>query len=197
MTRNLEVFRMDIPGALWEELKHESSSAPTHRSRREPRDGRPRGHVAAGGMGVRGRRWLGRLAIRRATGGHPHLSPGRHDDHHHRPAGRRPLASADPLRGGPDDERRHAAETFVAYAGAWALADGDVVHTVTMSLYPNWVGTRQVRHVRMLDEVSPSGAVHRPVRARRAQGHPAARVAARPLTRAPRALRPTLVGVVG
>lgn len=68
------------------------------------------------------------------------------------PAGRRPLASADPLRGGPDDERRHAAETFVAYAGAWALADGDVVHTVTMSLYPNWVGTRQVRHVRILDE---------------------------------------------
>lgn len=62
------------------------------------------------------------------------------------PSGRPRLSSADPLRGGPDDERRGAAETFVAYAGTWAMSGADVVHTVAMSLYPNWVGTRQVRH---------------------------------------------------
>lgn len=67
------------------------------------------------------------------------------------PAGRPRLASTDPLRGGDDGERLRAAETFVAYAGAWALDGHDVMHTVTMSLYPNWVGTRQVRHVRLSD----------------------------------------------
>lgn len=68
------------------------------------------------------------------------------------PSGRPRLASADPLRGGPDDERLRAAETFVAYGGIWALTGQDVAHEVTMSLYPNWVGTRQVRHVRVLDQ---------------------------------------------
>lgn len=68
------------------------------------------------------------------------------------PAGRPRLSSADPLHGGPDGERLRAAETFVAYAGTWTVAGDDVVHTVAMSLYPNWVGTRQVRHVRFLDD---------------------------------------------
>jgi hypothetical protein len=68
------------------------------------------------------------------------------------PADRPHLGSTDPLRGGDDDERRHTAETFVAYAGSWAMSGEDVVHSVTMSLYPNWVGTRQVRHVRVVDE---------------------------------------------
>lgn len=68
------------------------------------------------------------------------------------PAARPRLVSADPLRGGDDDERRHAAETFVAYAGRWAVTGHDVTHTVEMSLYPNWVGTRQVRHVRLVDD---------------------------------------------
>jgi hypothetical protein len=68
------------------------------------------------------------------------------------PAGRTRLASADPLRGGDDAERRRAAETFIAYAGTWTLEGDDVAHAVSMSLYPNWVGTRQVRHVRVLDE---------------------------------------------
>jgi hypothetical protein len=68
------------------------------------------------------------------------------------PAGRPALASRDPLQGGDATERLRAAETFVAYSGTWALAGDDVVHDVAMSLYPNWVGTRQVRHVRLLPE---------------------------------------------
>jgi len=64
-------------------------------------------------------------------------------------AGRPALSSADPLRGGPDDERLRSAETFIAYSGSYAYDGVDVTHTVEMSLYPNWVGTRQVRHVRL------------------------------------------------
>ena len=68
------------------------------------------------------------------------------------PAGRPELTSTDPLRGGPDDERRLAAETFVAYSGSHTFDGTDVTHTVEMSLYPNWVGTRQVRHVHLSDD---------------------------------------------
>lgn len=68
------------------------------------------------------------------------------------PAGRPRLSSTDPLRGGPDDERRGAAETFIAYAGRFHVEGQQVVHDVAMSLYPNWVGTRQARHVRLAEE---------------------------------------------
>jgi hypothetical protein len=67
-------------------------------------------------------------------------------------AGRGRLTSADPLVGGPDAERRRAAETFVAYSGRYTFDGVDVTHTVEVSLYPNWVGTRQVRHVRLSDD---------------------------------------------
>ena len=70
------------------------------------------------------------------------------------PAERPHLSSGDPLRGGPDDERRRSAETFIAYSGRYAYDGVDVVHMVEMSLYPNWVGTRQVRHVRLSDDGS-------------------------------------------
>ncbi|MBX3028881.1 MAG: lipocalin-like domain-containing protein [Chloroflexi bacterium] len=68
------------------------------------------------------------------------------------PADRPRLSSPDPLVGGPDDERRVAAETFVAYAGRFHVAGSQVVHEVEMSLYPNWVGTRQARHVRLAEQ---------------------------------------------
>lgn len=70
------------------------------------------------------------------------------------PAGRPRLTSPDPLVGGPDEERRRAAETFVAYAGRYAFDGTDVTHAVQSSLYPNWVGTRQVRHVRLSEDGS-------------------------------------------
>lgn len=58
----------------------------------------------------------------------------------------------DPLHGGPDAERAETARTFVAYSGRFDYDGTDVTHTVEMSLYPNWVGTRQVRHVRLSDD---------------------------------------------
>lgn len=68
------------------------------------------------------------------------------------PAGRPRLSSPDPLRGGPAEERLRSAETFIAYAGSYRVEGEDVVHTVAMSLYPNWVGTRQVRHLALPDQ---------------------------------------------
>ena len=56
------------------------------------------------------------------------------------------------LLGGPVDQRLDAFSTFIAYSGTFAIDGGDVVHDVTMSLFPNWVGTRQVRHVALEDD---------------------------------------------
>ena len=64
----------------------------------------------------------------------------------------RPRISGDDLLGGPPDERLAAAETFIAYSGRYAYDGTDVVHMVEMTLYPNWVGTRQIRHVRISDD---------------------------------------------
>lgn len=68
------------------------------------------------------------------------------------PQARPPLSSTDPLHGGPDAERLRTAETFIAYSGTYQYDGTDVTHRVEMSLYPNWVGTLQVRHVRLSDD---------------------------------------------
>ena len=49
--------------------------------------------------------------------------------------------------GGPVEQRLEAMATFIAYSGTFRVDGGDVVHHVTMSLYPNWMGTSQRRHV--------------------------------------------------
>ncbi|HYO42085.1 MAG TPA: lipocalin-like domain-containing protein [Candidatus Limnocylindrales bacterium] len=61
-------------------------------------------------------------------------------------AARPPIDSSD-MHGGPVDQRLEAQATFIAYSGAFRIEGGDVVHDVTMSLFPNWVGTSQRRHV--------------------------------------------------
>ena len=43
-------------------------------------------------------------------------------------------------------------------AARYAYDGTDVTHTVEMSLYPNWVGTRQVRHVRLSDDGDTSSS---------------------------------------
>jgi hypothetical protein len=45
------------------------------------------------------------------------------------------------------DQRLEAMSTFIAYSGTFRIEGGDVVHSVTMSLFPNWIGTAQRRHV--------------------------------------------------
>ena len=60
--------------------------------------------------------------------------------------GRQPIDGGDMLAG-PVDQRIEAMSTFIAYASTFRVEGGDVLHNVTMSLFPNWVGTQQRRHV--------------------------------------------------
>lgn len=60
--------------------------------------------------------------------------------------GRPPIDGGDMLAG-PVDQRLDAMTTFIAYSGTFRVEGGDVVHDVTVSLFPNWVGTTQRRHV--------------------------------------------------
>ena len=59
-------------------------------------------------------------------------------------AGRPPFAGDD-LLGGTAEERAAAAAGYVAYSGRYEVRDGAVVHRVELSLFPNWVGSEQVR----------------------------------------------------
>jgi hypothetical protein len=59
----------------------------------------------------------------------------------------RPRIDGTDMHGGPVEQRLEAQSTFIAYSGAFRIEGGDVLHEVTMSLYPNWVGTTQRRHV--------------------------------------------------
>lgn len=61
-------------------------------------------------------------------------------------AARPPIDGTD-MHGGPVEQRLEAQATFIAYSGTFRTDGDDVVHDVTMSLYPNWVGTSQRRHV--------------------------------------------------
>ena len=60
---------------------------------------------------------------------------------------RKQFAGTDPF-GGTAEECGQAMSTALAYCGRYRI-DGDcVVHTVEMSMYPNWVGTEQRRAYR-------------------------------------------------
>jgi Lipocalin-like domain len=63
-------------------------------------------------------------------------------------AGRPPLSSSS-MRGAPPAERLAAFESFSHYAGPYEIRGEpgrqQVVHTVTHSLNPNFVGTQQIR----------------------------------------------------
>jgi hypothetical protein len=61
----------------------------------------------------------------------------------------RPAIDGIDMHGGPVEQRLDAMSTFIAYYGTFRVDGGDVVHDVTMSLFPNWVGTSQRRHVTM------------------------------------------------
>jgi hypothetical protein len=63
-------------------------------------------------------------------------------------ADRPPIDGAD-MHGGPVEQRLEAMATFIAYSGTFRVEGEEVVHDVTLSLYPNWVGTAQRRHVEL------------------------------------------------
>jgi len=64
----------------------------------------------------------------------------------------RPRIDGTDMQGGPVEQRLEAQATFIAYSGSFRVEDGDVIHEVTMSLYPNWVGTSQRRHVALSED---------------------------------------------
>ena len=61
----------------------------------------------------------------------------------------RPRLSSDSVRSAPEAQRLSAFETYFQYAGPYAVrgepGQQQVVHSVTHSLNPNFVGTQQVR----------------------------------------------------
>ena len=64
-------------------------------------------------------------------------------------ADRTSLPTRDPLRGSSEAERATAYSTYSAYCGAYQLEGDVVVHHVSMSLFPNWVGTELRRQVEL------------------------------------------------
>lgn len=71
-------------------------------------------------------------------------------------ADRPSLETADPV-GGSDEERAGAYATCLAYCGRYEVRDDTIVHTIEISLFPNWVGAEQVRYF----ELSPGELVLR------------------------------------
>ncbi|MEX1038124.1 MAG: lipocalin-like domain-containing protein [Acidimicrobiia bacterium] len=59
----------------------------------------------------------------------------------------RPPVDGDTLAAAPESERAAAAAGYLNYAGTYRLEGSTVVHSVEMSLFPNWIGTDQVREM--------------------------------------------------
>jgi Lipocalin-like domain len=64
----------------------------------------------------------------------------------------RPPIDGGDILAGPVDQRLDAMSTFIAYSGTFRVEGQDVVHDVTMSLFPNWIRTTQRRHVALSDD---------------------------------------------
>jgi hypothetical protein len=66
----------------------------------------------------------------------------------------RASVSGGDMLAGPDGERLAAMRTFIAYSGTFRVEDRDVIHAVELSLFPNWVGGEQRRHVALSSDGS-------------------------------------------
>ncbi len=64
-------------------------------------------------------------------------------------AGARAVFSSDDIRKQPDSAKATAFDTYFHYAGRWHVNGDTVVHSVTMALNPNMIGTQQIRHVNL------------------------------------------------
>jgi len=63
----------------------------------------------------------------------------------------RPRISGNDISGGTLAERAEAMRTFIAYGGRYEVQGSRITHHVEMSLFPNWVGSRQVRELTIDD----------------------------------------------
>jgi hypothetical protein len=64
-------------------------------------------------------------------------------------AGRALLPANVGFRALPEAARAEAFSTYFSYAGRYHVEDGDVIHSVTLSLNPNMVDTQQLRHAEL------------------------------------------------
>jgi len=48
-------------------------------------------------------------------------------------------------------ERGNAAAGYLSYAGTYQIVDDQVHHLVELSLFPDWVGGVQIRHIKWID----------------------------------------------
>ena len=68
-------------------------------------------------------------------------------------SGRRSFAS-EAINGGSSEEMVHAFSTYLAYFGQfYEQAPGEIVHIVTGSLFPNWLGNKEVRYGTIEDDL--------------------------------------------
>lgn len=59
----------------------------------------------------------------------------------------RPPVDGDTLAAAPESERAAAAAGYLNYAGTYRLEGSTVIHEVEISLFPNWIGTDQIREM--------------------------------------------------
>ncbi|MGS2737759.1 lipocalin-like domain-containing protein [Sinomicrobium sp. M5D2P17] len=65
----------------------------------------------------------------------------------------RPLFNSTSINSGTQEEIRMAFDGYLAYYGKYEeTRPGEIVHTVEGSLLPNWIGSKQVRYVRVEGE---------------------------------------------
>lgn len=63
----------------------------------------------------------------------------------------RPRLSGTDRVAAPVAERAEAFATFISYSGRYTLAAGLIRHHIELCSYQNWVGTEQVRNLRLSD----------------------------------------------
>jgi hypothetical protein len=61
--------------------------------------------------------------------------------------GRKPFAGPDPY-GGTAEECKAAMATGHSYCGRWRIEGDAILHDVELSVFPNWVGSEQIRYFR-------------------------------------------------
>jgi Lipocalin-like domain len=65
-------------------------------------------------------------------------------------AGRMPFVS-DAIYGGTAEETRNAFDSYIAYFGKYyESSPGELVHVVEGSLFPNWLGDKQMRYGKLV-----------------------------------------------